>query len=82
MAVKETGIRNIALAGGVSANSELRKALQKAGNNNSWKVFIPEIEFTTDNAAMIAIAAYYKYLEKDFCSQDVTPYARSSFQKK
>jgi N6-L-threonylcarbamoyladenine synthase len=79
MAVDETGIRNIALAGGVSANSELRKALQQAGRNNSWKVFIPEIEFTTDNAAMIAIAAYYKYLKKDFSSQDVTPYARSSF---
>lgn len=82
MAVKKTGIRNIALAGGVSANSELRKAMQQAGRDHSWKVFIPEIEFTTDNAAMIAIAGYYKYLEKDFCSQDITPYARSSFQGK
>lgn len=82
MAVKETSIRNIALAGGVSANSELRKTLQQAGRDHSWNVFIPEIEFTTDNAAMIAIAAYYKYLEKDFCSQDITPYTRSSFQGK
>jgi N6-L-threonylcarbamoyladenine synthase len=78
-AAKETGIKEIALAGGVSANSELRKALSDEGKDLGWNIFIPNFEFTTDNAAMIAIAGYYKYLNKEFASQDTTPYTRSNF---
>ena len=79
LAAKKTGIKDIALAGGVSANSGLRKALSEKGEEFGWNIFIPDFEFTTDNAAMIAIAGYYKYLKGDFSSQDVAPYARSSF---
>ncbi len=78
-AVSDTGIREIAIAGGVSANSGLRYKLQKTADAEGWNVHIPGIRFTTDNAAMIAIAGYYKFLNKDFASQDVTPYARSKF---
>jgi len=74
-----TGISNIALAGGVSANSGLRKALKVKGEKAGWNIFIPGYEFTTDNAAMIAIAGYFKYLRNDFASQDITPYTRSNF---
>jgi N6-L-threonylcarbamoyladenine synthase len=78
-AAKIEGIKDIALAGGVSANSGLRAALQQAGKDYGWNIFIPAFEFTTDNAAMIAIAGYYKYLKNDFAPQDITPYARSNF---
>jgi N6-L-threonylcarbamoyladenine synthase len=79
MAAKMEGIADIALAGGVSANSGLRIALQQAGKSHGWNIFIPAFEFTTDNAAMIAIAGYYKFLKRDFAPQDITPYARSNF---
>jgi N6-L-threonylcarbamoyladenine synthase len=72
-----TGIKEIAIAGGVSANSFLRDSLLKAQKQLGWNVFIPKYEYCTDNAAMIAIAAYYKFMKKDFASQKVTPYARS-----
>ena len=62
----ETGIREIALAGGVSANSGLRDSIISEGKKRNWKVYIPEIEYSTDNAAMIAITGYYKYLKKQF----------------
>ena len=78
-AVIETGINEIAIAGGVSANSGLRTKLQEIAKAEGWNVFIPGIKFTTDNAAMIAIAGYFKYLDKDFAAQNVTPYARSKF---
>jgi N6-L-threonylcarbamoyladenine synthase len=78
-ASKQTGIRRIAIAGGVSANSGLRKALQKAQTSEGWEVFIPRLEYCTDNAAMIAMTAYYKYLNSDFCGQDVAPKARYHF---
>ncbi len=78
-AAEMTGISNIALAGGVSANSGLRKALKEKGEKAGWNIFIPGFEFTTDNAAMIAIAGYFKYLRSDFASQDITPYTRSNF---
>jgi len=78
-AVKETGISEVAIAGGVSANSGLRNGIQKLADDEGWKVHIPGIRYTTDNAAMIAVAGYFKYLDKDFASQDVTPYARSKF---
>lgn len=76
LAVKQTGIRHVALSGGVSANTALRQAFlnqEKAGN---WKVYIPPFSFTTDNAAMIAITGYYKYLDKDFCPLDKPAYSK------
>lgn len=75
-AAQQTGVRDIAIAGGVSANSGLRKALQELGQKRGWKVFIPKFEYCTDNAAMIAIAGYYKFLKRDFVGQDITPLAR------
>ncbi len=75
-AAKHTGIKQIALAGGVSANSGLRAALEKEGKNRGWQTFIPAFEYCTDNAAMIAIAAHYKYLNNDFADQSVAPFAR------
>lgn len=78
-ASKETGIKNICIAGGVSANKGLRKALQETGNRHGWKTFIPSFEYCTDNAGMIAITAYYKYLAKDFVDVSVTPSARATW---
>ena len=78
-AIKETGITQIAIAGGVSANSGLRTAITDMANENGWKTFIPKIQFSTDNAAMIAIAGYFKFLDGDFAGQDIVPYARSRF---
>ena len=78
-AAQESGIDQIALAGGVSANSGLRNALEEKGKELGWKIFIPAFQYTTDNAAMIAIAGYFKYLDKDFATQDIAPYARSNF---
>lgn len=75
-AAQQTGVRDIAIAGGVSANSGLRKALQELGQKRGWNVFIPKFEYCTDNAAMIAIAGYYKFLKRDFVGQDITPLAR------
>ena len=75
-ASEATGIKNIALAGGVSANSGLRKAFQVEAKKRQWALSVPEVRYTTDNAAMIAITGYYKYLKKEFADQDVTPLAR------
>jgi N6-L-threonylcarbamoyladenine synthase len=75
-AARETGIREIAIAGGVSANSGLRNAVTTLGGKMNWNVYIPEIRYATDNAAMIGITGYYKYLGKDFSSHDITPVAR------
>jgi len=77
LASKKTGIKEIAIAGGVSANSLMRKKLIETGEKLNWNVYIPELAYTTDNAAMIAIAGYFKYLIKDFSDQRITPYARS-----
>ena len=76
-AAAETGIKNICIAGGVSANSGLRKALKETGDKMGWQTFIPSFEYCTDNAGMIAITAYYKYLAKDFADMSVTPSARA-----
>lgn len=70
-AARQTGITEIALAGGVSANSGLRKALQAKGTELGWNTYIPRLEYCTDNAAMIGIAAYFKYLDQDFSHQKV-----------
>jgi N6-L-threonylcarbamoyladenine synthase len=75
-ASRQTGIKDIAIAGGVSANSGLRKRLNDMAPSRDWKVFIPAFEYCTDNAAMIAIAAYYKFRAGDFSGLDVTPLAR------
>jgi N6-L-threonylcarbamoyladenine synthase len=75
-AAKETGIKTVAIAGGVSANSGLRAALEEAGRTEGWQTFIPKFEFCTDNAAMIAVTAYFKYLKGEFVGQDVAPTAR------
>jgi len=78
-ASRETGIREIAIAGGVSANSGLRKSLLELGEKLGWKVYIPSFEYCTDNAAMIAMAAHYKYEANDFTDQTVSPMARMEF---
>jgi len=75
-AADEYGIKDIALAGGVSANTGLREGLLAMGNKNGWNCFIPKLEYCTDNAAMIAIAGYHKYLKGEFVGQDVAPLAR------
>lgn len=75
-AAQLTGIREIAIAGGVSANSELRKQLTRLGENYSWNTYIPDFQYCTDNAGMIAITAYYKYLQQNFCSIDIPIQAR------
>jgi len=75
----ETGISDICLAGGVSANSGLRKAFEEIGKKYKWKTFIPAFEYCTDNAAMIAITGYYKYMEKDFSDLSVTVSAKAEW---
>ncbi len=75
-AAKLTGVKDIAIAGGVSANSGLRKSLLEMGEKYKWNVFIPKFEYCTDNAAMIAIAGYHKFLIQDFVGQDIAPSAR------
>ncbi len=76
LAAKQTGIKDIAIAGGVSANSGLRTAIQHEGKKRGWRTFLPELKFTTDNAAMIAITGYYRYLEGLTSPLDVAPVAR------
>ena len=78
LAANDTNIREVAVAGGVSANSGLRAAFEDHAKRYGWKVHIPKFEYTTDNAAMVAITGYYKYLEGDFADKSVTPYARVS----
>ncbi|HXR80274.1 MAG TPA: tRNA (adenosine(37)-N6)-threonylcarbamoyltransferase complex transferase subunit TsaD, partial [Saprospiraceae bacterium] len=72
----QTGIKTIAIAGGVSANTGLRNRLQSVGESLGWNIFIPAFQYCTDNAAMIAIAAHYKFLKSQFCPLDVVPLAR------
>jgi len=76
-AAEQTGIKEIAIAGGVSANSGLRHKMHELSDVYGWNVYLPEFQYSTDNAAMIAIAGYYKYLENDFIGMDVAPYSRS-----
>lgn len=79
LASKQTGIKQIAIGGGVSANSGIREALKKGEQKYGWKSFIPKFEYTTDNAAMIAIVGYLKYLEEDFTDVSVVASARLRF---
>src|SRR5476651_1554554 len=78
-AAQTYNIKDVALAGGVSANTGLRQGLQNLGEKNGWRCFIPKLEYCTDNAAMIAIAGYYKFLKHDFVGQGVAPLARMPF---
>jgi N6-L-threonylcarbamoyladenine synthase len=75
-AARETGIREVAIAGGVSANSGLRTALEAMGAREGWRTYIPAFQYCTDNAGMIGVTAHYKFLAGDFCGQDAVPYAR------
>ena len=75
-AVKDTGSTEVAVAGGVSANSGVRSAFEDHARRYGWKIHLPKFSFTTDNAAMVAITGYYKYLDKDFCSIDEAPFSR------
>lgn len=70
------GVNNIAIAGGVSANSLIRSELQRIGKEKNWKVFVPKFEYCTDNAAMIGVAAYYQMMNNEFVNQDASPLAR------
>lgn len=76
LAVKQTGIKDVAVAGGVSANTGLRNAFKEKAEKNGWNIYIPKFSYTTDNAAMIAITGYYKYKDKDFCPIEKPAYSR------
>lgn len=78
-AVKQTGTTDVAISGGVSANSGLRSTLLETGKQKNWNTYIPQFQYCTDNAAMIGITAYYKYLKKDFADQEIAPMARYLF---
>ncbi|MCR4660290.1 MAG: tRNA (adenosine(37)-N6)-threonylcarbamoyltransferase complex transferase subunit TsaD [Bacteroidales bacterium] len=76
-AAKATGVRNVAIAGGVSANSCLRNRVEEMGRRHRWQVFVPKMQFCTDNAAMVGIAAYYKFLSGEVADLSLPPYARN-----
>ena len=78
LAARQTGIRQVAIAGGVSANSGLRSRIEEEGRKRGWTTFLPEFRFTTDNAAMIAITGYYKYRAGQFASLDIAPLSRAA----
>lgn len=80
LAAKETRIKHIALAGGVSANNGLRNAFREYAEKYGWNIYIPKFSYTTDNAAMIAITGYYKYKDGDFCSIDKPPFSKITFK--
>ena len=80
LAVKQTGITHVAVAGGVSANSGLRNAFHEAAEKQGWTIYIPKFSFTTDNAAMIGITGYFKYLDKVFCSIDKPAFSKVTFE--
>jgi N6-L-threonylcarbamoyladenine synthase len=75
-ASEDLGIKEVAVAGGVSANSSLRSAFEEYSFKYGWRIHIPKFAYTTDNAAMVAISGYYKYLDNEFVNHDVAPYAR------
>ncbi len=79
MAVEQTGIREVCIAGGVSANSELRNQVKLWSEEKGWNAYIPKFEYCTDNAAMIAITAYYKFMKQEFSALDVIPTARTNW---
>lgn len=78
-ASKDTGIRHVALAGGVSANTALRQAFQDMQDRNIWTIYIPKFAYTTDNAAMIAMAGHYRYIDGQYCDLSTPPFSRTVF---
>ena len=80
LAVKQTRIKHVALAGGVSANNGLRNAFHEHAKRYGWTIYIPKFSYTTDNAAMIAVTGYYKYLHDEFCSIEVPAFSKVTFQ--
>lgn len=80
LAVKQTGIKHVAVAGGVSANNGLRNAFREHAAKYGWTIYIPKFSYTTDNAAMIAITGYFKYLDGDFCGMDVPAFSKVTFK--
>lgn len=80
MAVKQTGIKHVAVAGGVSANNGLRNAFRDHAERYNWTIYIPKFSYTTDNAAMIGIVGYMKYLDHDFCSIDLPAFSKVTFK--
>ena len=79
-AVKQTGIKHVAVAGGVSANNGLRNAFYDAQKRYGWTIYIPKFSYTTDNAAMIGIVGYYKYLDGEFCGIDAPAFSKVTFK--
>ena len=80
LAVKQTGIKHVAVAGGVSANNGLRNAFREHAEKYGWTIYIPKFSYTTDNAAMIACVGYYKYLDNDFASIDLPAFSKVTFK--
>ncbi len=80
LAVKQTGIKHVAVAGGVSANNGLRNAFKEHAKKYHWDIYIPKFSYTTDNAAMIAITGYFKYKDKDFCPIDAPAFSKVTFK--
>lgn len=80
MAVKQTGIKHVAVAGGVSANNGLRNAFREHAQKYGWTIYIPKFSYTTDNAAMIGVTGYYKYLDHDFCPIDKPAFSKVTFK--
>ena len=80
LAVKQTGIKHVAVAGGVSANNGLRNAFHDHARRYGWTIYIPKFSYTTDNAAMIGIVGYYKYLDKQFCGIEVPAFSKVTFK--
>ena len=76
-AIKQTGIHRVTISGGVSANNYLRMVAEETANKHGWKLVVPSLEYCTDNAGMIAMAAHFKFLNKDFADQSVVPFART-----
>ena len=80
LTVKQTGINHVAVAGGVSANNGLRNAFHDHAKRYGWTIYIPKFSYTTDNAAMIGVTGYYKFLDKDFCSIDKPAFSKVKFK--
>ena len=80
LAVKQTGIKHVAVAGGVSAITGLRNAFVDHAKRYHWNIYIPKFSYTTDNAAMIGITGYFKYLDKDFCPIDAPAFSKVTFK--
>jgi N6-L-threonylcarbamoyladenine synthase len=79
-AAKDMNIKEVAVAGGVSANSGLRKAFEEHAEKYKWKIHIPPFAFTTDNAAMVAMSGYFKFMNKEFAPMDCVPFSRINIE--